>query len=532
MASCARAAKRRGVFPRLLRTSDPGVDVEELRADDPRRIGDYALLHRIGGGSMGSVYLARSRGGRLLAIKVARAELAEAPEFRERFRREVEMARRVGGFWTAAVVDADPDAARPWLATEYVAGPTLHQAVAEHGPLPEHSARRLVAGLAEALAAIHDAGLVHRDLKPANVLLGTDGPRVIDFGISQALRGTPLTTSGQFLGTPGFLSPEQITGDVVGPPSDVFSLGAVLVFATTGRGPFGEGDTSALLHRATSLEPDLRGVPAALCDVATACLRRDPARRPTSAQLLVQVGDHDAAPTSTGWLPRPVRTLVEQHHTELRDRGVLDTTDVTDRSGPAVARDATAPIAAKPARPTRHWGRVASATADRSVAAHDGDAASFRTSRFRAALWGCAYLVAAIVISGLGNPAFPPGVRLIGFVGTVLFVVLGGRALLTAVRRQVELRIAADGIALSRGSREWRLPWDGIARTRVVARSGTGLVVWLAGHAATPEKRAFRRYHGGLRVFPIAGSRRTRSKQMSELGAALAWYGPNSYDSH
>jgi len=210
--------------------------VHGLRPGDPERIGGYTLLGRIGSGAMGAVYLALSRGGRPIAVKVVRAELGDDPGFRERFRREVEAVRSVGGFWTAAVVDADLDAAQPWLATEYVPGPSLQEAVCSRGPLPVDAVRHLAAGLAEGLAAIHAAGVVHRDLKPANVLIGANGPRVIDFGISRALAGSTLTAAGHLLGTPGYLSPEQISGGPVGPASDVYALGGLLVFAATGRG--------------------------------------------------------------------------------------------------------------------------------------------------------------------------------------------------------------------------------------------------------------------------------------------------------
>lgn len=190
-------------------------------AEGPAQIGDYPVLGTLGHGAMGTVYLGRSPGGRLVAVKVVRPELAADPRFRERFRHEVSVMRAVGGFWTVAVVDADPDAPNPWLATEYVPGPNLHDMVSGHGPLPEPALRRLVAGLAEALAAIHRAGLVHRDLKPGNVLLAADGPRVIDFGIAKTLQDTGLTGTGLLVGTPGFLSPEQIEGREVSPASDV-----------------------------------------------------------------------------------------------------------------------------------------------------------------------------------------------------------------------------------------------------------------------------------------------------------------------
>ena len=198
---------------------------------------------------MGRVYLGRSPGGRQVAIKVIRPELAEDADFRARFAREVSAAKKVSGIFTASVVDADLDGPVPWLATSYIAGPSLADAVATRGPLPESMVLRLAAGLAEGLSAIHAAGVVHRDLKPSNVLLADDGPRLIDFGISRSMETSALTQTGTVVGSPGFMSPEQTQGRDVGPPSDIFSLGAVLTFAATGEGPFGQGSTVALLYR-------------------------------------------------------------------------------------------------------------------------------------------------------------------------------------------------------------------------------------------------------------------------------------------
>ena len=187
------------------------------------------------------MFLGRSPGGRLVAVKVVRAELAGQAEFRDRFAREVAAARKVSGLFTAPVVDADVGAPVPWLATAYVPGPSLAEAITRHGPLPATSVLALAAGLAEGLGAIHTAGIVHRDLKPSNLLLAEDGPRIIDFGISRAAEASMLTGTGVVFGSPSFMSPEQARGHRVGPPSDVFSLGAVLTFAATGEGPFGTG---------------------------------------------------------------------------------------------------------------------------------------------------------------------------------------------------------------------------------------------------------------------------------------------------
>lgn len=215
-----------------------GDAMQPLEAGDPRTIGPYRLLGRLGSGGMGRVYLGRSAGGRTVAVKIVHPYFASDDEFRARFRREVVAARRVGGEWTAEVLGADPEAAVPWVATAYVAGPSLDRALAAHGPLPERSVRAVGAGLARALVAVHALGLVHRDVKPSNVMLTLDGPRLIDFGIARATDGTAsLTASGASVGSPGYMAPEQILGKGVTGASDVFSLGAVLAFAATGQPP-------------------------------------------------------------------------------------------------------------------------------------------------------------------------------------------------------------------------------------------------------------------------------------------------------
>ena len=281
----------------------PASVAQQLQPQDPRKVGPYWLLGRLGSGGMGQVFLGRSPGGRLVAVKVVRAELAEQAEFRNRFVREVAAARTVSGLFTAAVVDADVDAPVPWLATAYVPGPSLAEATASHGPLPAASVLALAAGLAEGLGAIHAAGIVHRDLKPSNVLLAEDGPRVIDFGISLAAEATMLTGTGVVFGSPSFMSPEQARGNRVGPPSDVFSLGAVLTFAATGEGPFGTGSSAIVLYRVVFTPPDTSGLPAGLRPLVERCLAKDPEQRPTTEQLLAEL---DTAPPTAGWLPAPI----------------------------------------------------------------------------------------------------------------------------------------------------------------------------------------------------------------------------------
>ena len=277
--------------------------MQELQPGDPLVIGPYRLLGQLGSGGMGRVFLGLSAGGRHVAVKVIRPELAANPEFRARFQREVAVARTVNGMFTAVVVDADVDATAPWLATAYVAGPSLAQAVDARGPLSADSVLTLAAGLAESLAAIHAAGLVHRDLKPSNVLLAEDGPRVIDFGISRAAEATSLTSTGLVIGSPGFMSPEQAEGGVVGPPSDMFSLGAVLAFAASGEAPFGNGSTPALIYRVVHGAPDLNQVPARVRPLIERCMAKDPGERPSADDLLVQIGPVQPV---TGWLPEAV----------------------------------------------------------------------------------------------------------------------------------------------------------------------------------------------------------------------------------
>jgi hypothetical protein len=277
--------------------------VTALEPGDPPRVGRYRLLARLGSGGMGRVFLGQSPGGRLVAVKLIRPELAADPQFRARFAREVAAARHVSGMFTAAVVDADPEGPQPWLVTAYVPGPSLSDAVGKHGPLPVSSVLTLAAGLAEGLGAVHAAGMVHRDLKPSNVLLASDGPRIIDFGISRAADATALTRADLVVGSPGFMSPEQAMGLEVSPASDVFSLGAVITFAATGAGPFGTGSATALLYRVVHDPPETDRLPAEIQPLAAACLAKDPSQRPTSEQLLAQLG---SAQPAASWLPWPV----------------------------------------------------------------------------------------------------------------------------------------------------------------------------------------------------------------------------------
>lgn len=289
-----------------------------LRADDPRHIGGYRLLGRLGTGGMGQVFLGRSLGGRLVAVKLLRVEHTEAGQFRDRFAREIEAARRVGGFHTAPVVDADPDADPPWMVTAYIPGPSLHRAVTERGPLTVAAVGALGAGLAEGLAAIHACDLVHRDLKPSNVILAADGPRIIDFGVARVLDADPMTTSGAVVGTYAYMSPEQVRGQPVGPAGDVFSLGCVLTFAATSHSPFDAGSIATIVHRIVSEPPDLTDLPEEyeLHDLISACLSKDSHGRPTVADILARLNAPDAG---TAWPPPAIADMISSAPAEFSD---------------------------------------------------------------------------------------------------------------------------------------------------------------------------------------------------------------------
>ena len=274
-----------------------------MQPGDPREIGPYQLRGQLGRGGMGQVFLGMSAGGRPIAVKVIRPELAADPEFRARFRREVAAARKVSGLFTALVIDADLDSPMPWLATAYVAGPSLTEAVGQLGPLSVRTVLALTAGLAESLSAIHAAGVVHGDLKPSNVLLAEDGPRVIDFGIAQAAEASAVAGTDMLIGSPGFMSPEQVLDSDLSPASDLFSLGAVLTFAATGQGPFGSGSPAALMYRLVNSPANLDDVPAELRQLVGSCLAKLPGDRPTARELLNQVGAIQPAP---GWFAESI----------------------------------------------------------------------------------------------------------------------------------------------------------------------------------------------------------------------------------
>ncbi|WP_256725885.1 serine/threonine-protein kinase [Streptomyces sp. IMTB 2501] len=281
---------------------------QPLREGDPRRIDRYRLTARLGQGGMGTVYLGHSPGERLVAVKVIQRELAADPAFRQRFAREISAARKVGGFHTASVVDADAHGDPPWLVTEYIPGPSLHEVLSRHGALPPKTVQILALGIAEALQGIHQCGIVHRDLKPGNIVLSGTGPRVIDFGIARALDGTAITRTDHVVGTRGFLAPEQLTGAPVTFATDLYAFGMVLCHAAGAVPADGE-----------SLDSALGLLPSRLSGVVARCLDHDPAGRPTPAEAIEQLADRHSS--GEDWFPPLVRTLVDLHNQPTASAG-------------------------------------------------------------------------------------------------------------------------------------------------------------------------------------------------------------------
>ncbi|TWD80985.1 serine/threonine protein kinase [Kribbella amoyensis] len=487
-----------------------------MQHEDSATIGPFVVRSRLGRGAMGAVYLAKSPGGRLVAVKVVRDELAGDDRFRARFAREIEHARKVSGAFTAAVVDADPAADRPWLATEYLPGPTLQQAVDEHGPLERAGLRYVVAGLAEALLAIHRCGLVHRDLKPSNILLTDNGPRVIDFGIARALEDVSLTATGNIIGTPGYLSPEQITGGTVGPASDLFSLGAVLAFAATGRGPFGTGPVGALVHRVVHEQPTIPALPDGLEDLTRRCLTIRPDARPTPQQILDTLGPVD--PTG---MPA-ANTLLAPHP--------VPPTKVEHRPQPLPAHlQAPPPPQHLPSGPTNPHQPPA---LQRITDAAPGT--TFGTTRTRPAIIAVIALAFALLCglnSQYASEANQPLLALAWLVPCFVawwYTITRTRLVL---RRRVRLRVAHTGLTVHRGSRSGTAPWSSVARIRITGdQTRPWLVVWFEGPADLPASA--RRHHGGARIYPIGHERAQtrRTRQLTELQAALTWYAGRLYD--
>ncbi|MYT69400.1 protein kinase [Streptomyces sp. SID8367] len=307
-----------------------GMDMAmmRLRREDPRVVGSFRLHRRLGAGGMGVVYLGSDRRGQRVALKVIRPDLAEDQEFRSRFAREVSAARRIRGGCTARLVAADLEADRPWFATQYVPGPSLHDKVAEEGPLAAADVAAVGAALSEGLVAVHEAGVVHRDLKPSNILLSPKGPRIIDFGIAWATGASTLTHVGTAVGSPGFLAPEQVRGAAVTPATDVFALGATLAYSAMGDSPFGHGSSEVMLYRVVHEEAQLHGVPDALAPLLRACLAKDPEERPSTLQLSLRLKEIAAREAQgLGEARPPAQRMAEQdrptgrlaHPTERHD---------------------------------------------------------------------------------------------------------------------------------------------------------------------------------------------------------------------
>ncbi|WP_306956173.1 serine/threonine-protein kinase [Streptomyces sp. B4I13] len=295
-----------------------------LRREDPRVVGSFRLHRRLGAGGMGVVYLGSDKKGQRVALKVIRPDLAEDQEFRSRFAREVSAARRIRGGCTARLVAADLDADRPWFATQYVPGPSLHDKVNDEGPLGAAELASIGAALSEGLVAVHEAGVVHRDLKPSNILLSPKGPRIIDFGIAWATGASTLTHVGTAVGSPGFLAPEQVRGALVTPATDVFSLGATLAYASTADSPFGQGSSEVMLYRVVHEEPQLHGVPDALAPLVRACLAKDPEERPSTLELslrLKEIATREAQGLADARPPAPRAAEADRPTGRLADPG-------------------------------------------------------------------------------------------------------------------------------------------------------------------------------------------------------------------
>ncbi|MDA5286467.1 protein kinase domain-containing protein [Streptomyces sp. NPDC054904] len=341
-----------------------------LRREDPRVVGSFRLHRRLGAGGMGVVYLGSDRRGQRVALKVIRPDLAEDQEFRSRFAREVSAARRIRGGCTARLVAADLDAERPWFATQYVPGPSLHDKVAEEGPLTAAQIAAIGAALSEGLVAVHEAGVVHRDLKPSNILLSPKGPRIIDFGIAWATGASTLTHVGTAVGSPGFLAPEQVRGAAVTPATDVFALGATLAYAATADSPFGHGSSEVMLYRVVHEEAHLQGVPDALAPLVSACLAKDPEDRPTTLQLsmrLKEIAAREAQGLGDGRPPaqrarveRPTGRIADEYAEQRTERRTGGGTPTPRAQGPNSGPHS------RPSSPRNQPGSTAGRTAGRT----------------------------------------------------------------------------------------------------------------------------------------------------------------------
>jgi Protein kinase domain len=385
--------------------------VEPLTSSDPSEVGRYRVHARLGAGGMGAVYLAFTPGGRPVALKMIRPELAGNVDFRNRFRQEVDAARRVHGIYTAQVLDADPDASPPWLVTAFVPGLSLQDGVNRHGPLPMDTVLVLMAGVAEALQVIHAAGVVHRDLKPSNVVLAPDGPRVIDFGIARAVDANPLTGGGVRIGSPDFMAPEQVNDSPVGPAADIFALGSVAAYASLGRRPFGEGGPLPVMYRVLHEPADLSGCPSPLRGIIERCLAKAASDRPSPAEVIGRcraVTEGRTGQIAQPWLPPGVVAALADRPLPAPARaGAPERRQATAASGRAEApgRQAPAAIITHQRRPT-----LTSTT----VAAEPAAGPPVRRARRRA--WPAALILGPVVLAiaaiawlaGGNTPAAPP----------------------------------------------------------------------------------------------------------------------------
>ncbi|KPC60177.1 serine/threonine-protein kinase [Streptomyces chattanoogensis] len=432
-----------------------------LREGDPAEIGGYPLEARLGSGGMGTVFLARTSSGRTVAIKLIHPQFAADDEFRTRFRQEVAAARRVSGAFTAAVVDAAPEAEQPWMATTYIQGHTLSRRIATKGPLSGAELRRLAIGLAEALRDIHRVGVIHRDLKPSNVVLSPEGPRVIDFGISRAVDQQTLTITGRVIGTPPFMSPEQLQAPRdVGPRSDVFSLGTLLAYAATGHGPFDADSPYIVAYQVVHGEPLLEDVPVALRTVVESCLAKEPNGRPSADELLVLLRDlpADLGQTDAGGVDAGrTRDMITQHHFAT-PATPAPTAPTTTPAGPDTG-SADTPIGRRPRRRRRP---VLAAAVAVTVAAIGGGVAALTAGGFGGNSGG-----------DKGNsPAAAPGAALPDGFKPWHKTVPGGREDIPD-----ELRCVARGDALFCGG-------GGVIAARIRARDGSR--VWTAKSPGVP----------------------------------------------
>ncbi|MEU8781390.1 serine/threonine-protein kinase [Streptomyces sp. NPDC048637] len=489
-----------------------------MEAADPRAAGPYQLIGRLGSGGMGRVFVGESVTGRRVAVKLVREDLAATPGFRDRFRREAKLAMRAGGFWTAPVVDADPDATMPWIASQYVDGPSLAERVTQQGPLDEAEVRRLGTGLAEAIASFHRGALVHRDLKPSNVLLVDDGPRVIDFGISKAMEttaGTDLTKAGTVLGTPGFMSPEQALGQPVGPPSDVFSLGSLLVYAATGAGPFGDGTSHALLFRVVYEAPDLGAVPDGLRGLVQDCLHKSPEGRPTADALLARLAD---VPRATVPDPRIAPKAVAK---------TVSGADALAATGPQRGNPtaATKPPVSAPRRPRP----APEPPALPAFTVEKWGPAAFLHRLRRPAVSALA-IIGILLFLAVG---FDQAVALLplAFLSTLLHVLYALKVSFPLLRARA-VQVGADGLFVRHGPHTLTVPWRDISSVTLTGKRNKHTIALTAALQEGTDTRVpapLRAGPGVLKCTVVSTAKGETSTRLDGLDTALRNFAGSRY---